>query len=594
MRMTSSSEVDERTLREIYMSAFESIVKQAKPWAVMCSYNKINGKYAFENRLYITDVLRKEWGFEGCVVSDWGAVLNRVAAVAAGMDLTMPVAVETDGEIVDAVKAGKLPELLLDAVCKNILNLVFKGSESHCPGEQFDFEQDHALSRYAEEQSAILLKNIDAILPLSKYKKVAFIGEYAVKPVYQGGGSSKVNAYRPTNAFDEAKKFVNVTYSAGYNGEEIGEQLLNHAAQTAKEADVAVVFVGTLLETEGADRQNIALPTAHVALIEAMANVQPNMIVVLHSGSPLEMPWIGSAKAILEMHLGGEAVGEATANLLFGKSNPCGRLPETFPKRLEDNPSYLFYFGTGDKVEYREGVYVGYRYYEGKKIDVLFPFGHGLSYTSFRYSNLKLSTDKIRAGETLTVFVDITNTGTMAGKETVQLYMAVKECTVLRPVKELRGFEKIELAPGETKTVAFTLGQRDFSYWNSDTHCFYMPAGKYEIQIGKSASDVILAAVIETEEEPLAIKQEFTMMSLLGEALKLPAGRVFMAKYEGDLCEGMMQSGVIQNITGKTLTKEELLPMLSGLNTQPLTVVKGFLPGLNEYEWKNLLNELND
>lgn len=513
-RMTISSEADERTLREIYMSAFERVVKKAKPWAVMCSYNKTNGKYASENRLYMTDVLRTEWGFDGCVISDWGAVHNRTGAAAAGTDLTMPGAIETDGEITAAVQDGKLPESLLDAACANILRLVFRGNESRKPGKMPALEEDHQFACFAEEQSAVLLKNDDAVLPLSKNKKIAFLGEYAVNPSYQGGGSSRVNAYRPTNAFDESKQFADITYSPGYRGGETNEQMLNHAAQTAKEAGTAVVFVGTALETEGADRQNIALPAAHSALIERAAKVQPNIVVVLHSRGPVEMPWIDTVKAVLEMYLGGEGAGGAAANLLFGKSNPCGRLPETFPKRLEDNPSYPSYFGSGGKVEYREGVHVGYRYYTSKKMDVLFPFGHGLSYTSFRYSNLTLSADKIRAGETLTVSVDVSNSGMLAGKETVQLYVAVKKCAVLRPVKELRGFEKTELAPGETKTFTFTLDQRDFSYWNSEAHCFHLPAGMYEIQIGKSAGDISLVAALEAEEEPLPIKQEFTMMSL--------------------------------------------------------------------------------
>jgi len=594
-RMTSSSEVDERTLREIYMPAFERVVKKAKPWGVMCSYNKINGKFASESREYMTDVLRKEWGFDGCVISDWGATHNRVGAIAAGTDLTMPGVPETDGEIVEAVRAGKLPEFLLDEACANVLQLVYKGIEGRRPGVEFNMEKDHDLSRYAAEQSAVLLKNEDAILPLSDARKIAFIGQFAEKPRYQGGGSSNVKAAYVTNALDEARKLANISYSKGYTEEGTDEEMLEQAVQVAKEADVAVVFVGLTpgMETEGYDRQHMSLPEEHAAVIEAVGRVQSNMVVVLHTGSPVEMPWLPKAKGLLEMYFGGEAVGEATVNLLFGRSNPCGRLPETFPTRLEDNPSYLFYFGTGNKVEYREGVYAGYRYYESKRQEVLFPFGYGLSYTDYSYSNLKLDRDRLCSGEVLTVSVDVTNTGSRPGKEVVQLYVAVNKSDVLRPVKELRGFDKVELASGETRTVFFQLEQRDFSYWNTEAHCFHMPAGSYEIQIGKSAHEVVLSAEIEAEEQPLDIEQEFTMVSLIGDIMKHPAGKAFMDTYQDELCEGIINSGMVENIIGKSISKDEVLPMMKGLQGQGLMVLKMFLPSLGTDVWDKLLQELN-
>ncbi|WP_099466875.1 beta-glucosidase family protein [Konateibacter massiliensis] len=594
-RMTSSSEVDERTLREIYMPAFERVVKKVKPWAVMCSYNKINGTYASENRQYMTDILRKEWEFDGCVISDWGAVHNRAGAVAAGVDLTMPAAVETDEKIAEAVREGKLPEFLLDEACINILELVRKGEEGHRVGQNPDLEKGHELSRYAAEESAVLLKNEEGILPLNPAKKIAFIGQFAEQPRYQGGGSSKVNAARVMGALEAVQEVARISYSAGYTDSKTDKEMLVQAAEIARDSDVAVVFVGLTpdMESEGCDRQHMRLPEAHEAVIAAVAEVQPNMVIVLHNGSPVEMPWIDKAKGVLEMYLGGEAIGEATVNLLFGKSNPSGRLPETFPLRLEDNPSYLFYFGTGNKVEYREGIYVGYRYYESKKQNVLFPFGYGLSYTKYSYSNLKVDKTKFCSGDILNVSVDVTNTGECIGKEVIQLYVAVRECEVLRPIKELRGFDKIELAPGETKTVLFQLEQRDFSYWNEEAHCFHMPAGSYEIQIGRSAHEVILSARIKTEEQRLDTWEEFTMESLLGEIMKHSAGSTFMETYTDELCEGIINSGMAENIIGKSVTKDEILPLLKGMQGQTLMTLKMFLPGLGEEVWNGLLEDLN-
>ncbi|MFV0361521.1 MAG: glycoside hydrolase family 3 N-terminal domain-containing protein, partial [Suipraeoptans sp.] len=303
-RMTSSSEIDERTLREIYMPAFENVVKKAKPRAVMCSYNKINGKYASESREYMTDVLRKEWGFDGTVISDWGAVNNRVAALAAGTDLTMPTAIETDKEIVQAVEAGKLPEFLVDTACENILQLVYKGIESNQSSKKADFERDHELSLHAEEQSAVLLKNEDSILPLSKEKRIAFIGSLAETPIYKGNGSSNVNAYKTSNALSEVAEFAEISYSAGYTESGTNEQLLNHAVETAKAADIAVVFVG-MTSDEGIDRPDMNLPEAQTTIIDAVSRVQQNIVVVLHTGSAIEMPWVDKAKGILEMYYGG-------------------------------------------------------------------------------------------------------------------------------------------------------------------------------------------------------------------------------------------------------------------------------------------------
>ena len=594
-RLTSSSEVDERTLREIYLPAFETIIKKAKPWAVMCSYNKINGKYASENRLFMTDILRKEWGFDGCVISDWGATHNRVGAVAAGTDLTMPGEPETDEEIVTAVREGKMPEFLLDAACENLLEIVYRGIEGRKDVAGKDLEAGHVVAREALEQSAVLLKNEDGILPLKTSSKIAFIGTFAKAPRYQGGGSSTVNAIRITNALEAVKEIAEVAYCRGYDGAEVKDSLLNEAVEVAKNVDVAVLFIGLTqeMESEGNDRRHMKLSESHNALVEAVTAVQKNTVVVLHNGSPVEMPWVENVKGILELYLGGQTVGEATVNLLFGEANPSGRLPESFPKRIEDTSSFLSYFGNGNKVQYQEGVYVGYRYYETKKVEVQFPFGYGLSYTDFAYSKLKIDKTVLGADDILNISVDVTNIGKIEGKEVVQLYVAVKECEMLRPVKELREFDKISLQPGETKTVSFQLDKRAFSYWNEEAKCFHMPKGSYEIQISKSAHEIILSETVVTEGEFLKLEQSYSMMSLIGDVIKNPVGKAFFDKYLDDICEGILKSGIGGSVTGKQMDIAEVRKMSSGMYGQPMMVLKMFLPGLHVNDWTKLINQLN-
>ena len=599
-RTTSSSEVDERTLREIYMPAFERVVKDAKPWAIMASYNKINGTYATENRECLTGVLRGEWGFDGCVMSDWGATHNRVKAVAAGCDLTMPSATKTDHEIVEAVKSGALPEALVDEACVHVLTMASRGLEGK-GGGTFDYDRDHAFCRRAAAESAVLLKNEDGVLPLDRKQEAVFIGDFAAHPRFQGGGSSHIHTRTATSAMDIAQAMEHVAFVSGYKGVEPDENLIAEAVEAAKTAKTAVIFAGlpNAMETEGIDRTHMCLPESHNALITAVAAVQPNTVVVLYNGSPVEMPWADDVKGILEMYLPGDAAGEATVDLLFGDANPSGCLPESFPKRLEDNPSYLFYIGSKNKVEYREGVYVGYRYYESKKLDVLFPFGHGLSYTDFAYSNLTVDRDVMNHEDTLTVTVDVTNTGARAGKEVVQLYVAVKDCEVPRPVKELRGFDKIALAPGETKTVTFMLDKRAFSYWNDEAHCFHMPEGTYEIQIGASAHKVLLAREIRAEEEPLDLKIVYEMTTLIGDVVKHPVGAKFLEDHIEDIARGVVASGIAAHVTGEeldltSLSKEQLMGMTKGMYGQTLSVLQMFLPGVQDFEWAQLLSRLNE
>lgn len=516
-RMSSSSNADERTLREIYFPAFETSVKKAQPWTVMCSYNRINGVYASENPWLLTEVLRNEWGFEGYVMSDWGAVSDRVASVAAGLDLEMPSSGGiNDRKIVEAVRSGKLDEKTVDLACERILNIVYRYLENAKPETPWDQEVDHLLSAKIASECMVLLKN-NGLLPLSKEDDVAFIGEFAAKPRFQGGGSSHINCFKTTSAL-KAAEGLKVTYAQGYSAalDTTTDEQIAEAVEAARKAKVAVVFAGLpdSYESEGYDRTHMRMPECQNRLIEAVAAANPNTVVVLHNGSPVEMPWIDKVGAVLEAYLGGQAVGIATVQVLFGDVNPSGHLAETFPKRLQDNPSYLFYGGEGNEADYREGVFVGYRYYDKKEMDVLFPFGHGLSYTTFQYSNLRLSADAITDKDTLTVTVTVTNTGDRAGKTVVQLYVGDKESTVLRPIRELKGFEKVALEPGESKDVSFTLDKRSFAYWNQQIHDWHVETGEFTIEVGQSSRCIDLTGTV-TVTSTVALPKHYTMDSIL-------------------------------------------------------------------------------
>ena len=523
-RMSSSSEVDERTLREIYLAAFEGAVSSQKPWTVMCSYNKINGTYAAEHKEALTDILRGEWGFDGFVVSDWGAVNNRVPDLEAGLDLEMPASGGiNDKQIVDAVKEGRLEESVLDRAVVRILNIVYRFEETRDKSAVFDRDKDHEYAKKVAEETIVLLKNEDGLLPLPEKEEIAFIGKYARQPRFQGGGSSHINSHKVTGAWDVVKDWGSITFAEGYGDQEdvTDEALIAEAVEKAGKAKAAVIFAGLpdAFESEGFDRSHMGMPNCQNELINRVAAVQPNTIVVLHNGSPVEMPWADQVKGIVEAYLSGQAVGAAVVDILFGKVNPSAKLPETFPYKLEDNPSYLYYLGEGDKVEYREGVFVGYRYYDTKKMDVRFPFGYGLSYTTFAYSNLKLSAAQIKDTDTLTVSVDVTNTGSMAGKEVVQLYVSDVESTVIRPVKELKGFDKVDLQPGETKTVTFTLGKRAFAYWNTQIHDWHVESGEFRILVGKSSRDIQLEETV-TVESTVKLPVHFTLDSTFGDLMQ--------------------------------------------------------------------------
>ena len=593
-RMSCSSEVDERTLREIYLAAFETAIKEAKPDTVMCSYNRINGEFASENHWLLTEVLRDEWGFDGYVMSDWGAVNDRVKGLKAGLELEMPASGgTTDKEIVEAVKNGELDEAVLDRAVERILNIVFKFADNRQEGK-FDKEEDHKLAAKIEAESMVLLKN-EGVLPLpTQGKKIAFIGKFAEAPRFQGGGSSHINSFKITGALEAVKEVAQVTYAQGYDIKEdvIDQDMLNQAVETAKEADVAVIFAGLpdAFESEGYDRSHMRMPQCQNTLISEIAKVQENVVVVLHNGSPVEMPWADEVKGILEAYLGGQAVGQAEVDVLFGKANPCGKLAETIPYKLADNPSYLNFPGDGQTVAYKEGVFVGYRYYDTKEMPVRYPFGYGLSYTTFEYSDLQLSADKIKDTDTLKVTLKVKNTGDRAGKEIVQLYVADKTGAACRPVKELKNFVKVELQPQEEKTVEMELDKRSFAWYNTQIHDWYAASGEYEILAAASSRDIRLKKTVyveSTTELPIHVHMNTT----IGELLENPRTKAVIEGMTDSLIQHMGGSSgdeEEESAASEAISKEMSLKMMEN---SPLRTLRSFM-GMSTEEIKELIEKL--
>ncbi len=501
-RFTINAEIDERTLREIYLPAFENIVKESQPWTVMCAYNKINGVYASEHFRLLTRILKSEWNLEGFVISDWGAVHNRVAALKGGLELQMPGPNELDVQrVIEAIKNNKLDESVLNQAVEHILRIVFKANETKKGFIEFDTEKHHRFARKVATEGLVLFKNENNILPIKNVSSIALIGRMAKEPNFQGGGSSLINPTKVDNAFQEIREIIGddirLNYADGYTKDGSKEALIPEACNVAKQSDIVILFVGLPLESEGYDRKTLDLPENHVELIKAVANTNPKTIVVLSNGSPISMhPWIKDVPAIVEAYLLGQAGGGAIADILFGKENPSGKLAETFPERLEHNPAHLNYPGEDGKVRYGEGLYVGYRYYDKKRIDPIFPFGYGLSYTTFSYSNLTVSNESFKDIEGVTVTVDITNSGKVPGKEIVQLYIHQLNPKIDRPHKELKGFNKIELQPNETKTTTFHLDSRAFAFYSISHESWIWDQGEYEILIGTSSRDIRLGATV--------------------------------------------------------------------------------------------------
>ena len=535
-RMATSSNLDERTLRELYLPAFEIAVKEAQPWSVMAAYNPINHLYAAENSLLLRDILRTQWGFEGFVVSDWGAVHDGVTGVNAGLSLEMPGSGDyLRNKIIEAVRTGRLSPAKLDEAIVPLLAVILKAKDHKRSGVAFDAGNHDGLARRAAGESLVLVKNTDGLLPLDfrRIKTIALIGTFAKTPRYQGAGSSQVNPTRISTAYDELMKLVGkdavIQYAAGYTEDgATTNELINEALQLVKAAEVAIVFVGLpgSYESEGFDRSSLDLPAGHNQLIEAMSTVQPNLAVVLINGSAITMPWAEKVRAILEAWLGGQAGGGAIADVLTGRVNPSGKLAETFPARLEDTPAYPDFPSRSKEANYGEGIFIGYRYSDARKIAPLFPFGFGLSYTTFAYSGLRVGATSVKETEPVTVEVKVKNTGPVAGQEVVQLYVREQHPKVVRPEKELKAFTKVALQAGEERTVSFRLTRRDFAYYDTFRHDWVINPGKFEILVGSSSRDLPLRETItlEVTQQDCAPLSRY---SLLKDFEKHPKGKAF-------------------------------------------------------------------
>ena len=541
-RFSISSEVDERTLREIYLPAFEKAVKEAQPWTVMCSYNKVNGAFASEHHTLLTEILKDEWGFEGLVVSDWGAVRDRVAALRGGLDWEMPgPQARRVQAVVEAVRSGELAEATLDESVRRILRIVFMAQETP-KGGAFDVDAHHSLARKIAAEGMVLLKN-DGLLPLKDHRQIAVIGRSAQAAHFQGGGSSHINPTRVDVPFQELQARAGgaeLTYAEGYPADDSFRQdLIDEAVGLARSADVALLYIAlpTYKESEGYDRADLDLTAQQVALIQAVAKVQPKTVVVLNNGAPVAMSaWIDAVPAVLEGWMMGQAGGGALADILFGRVNPCGKLAETFPLKLSDTPAHLNWPGGAGKVHYGEGLFIGYRYYDARELPVLFPFGHGLSYTTFAYSNARASAQTFRDVDGLTVTVDVTNTGGMAGKEIVQVYVRDRASGLVRPAKELKGFAKVALQPGETQPVAIKLDFRAFAYYHPEYKQWITEDGDFDILIGSSAADIRQALAV-TLESTLSLPCILDRESTIREWMADPRGKAVFGPFYAQMEE---------------------------------------------------------
>ena len=546
-RMRASSDVDPRPLREIYLRGFERVVKDAAPWTVMCSYNKLNGVWTSEDPWLLTSVLRDDWGFDGLVVSDWGAVNDRVVGVAAGLDLEMPASGgRTDAQLVAAVRAGTLPESVLDTAAARAIDLVRKAGERPAVAGPLDVDAHHALAREAAGRSIVLLKNDGALLPLAADQKVAVIGAFATEPRFQGAGSSLINPTRVDNALDELRVVggENVSYAAGFAVEggaveasgRTAEELRAEAVGVARTADVAVLFLGlpAAEESEGFDRDHIDLPAEQLAVLDAVLEVNPRVVVVLSNGGVVALPFADRVPAIIESWLLGQAGGGAVADVLYGAVNPSGKLTETVPVRLEDNPSFGNFPGEFGHVRYGEGLLVGYRWYDAKGLDVTFPFGHGLSYTTFEYTG---ATAEVGADGGIVVRLDVTNSGDRDGREVVQVYVAPTTSIVQRAPRELKAFSSVALAAGETRSVELVVRREDLAYWDIRVDRWVVEGGEYTVEVAASSRDIRSRVSVEISGD--AVHQELTMNSSVGDLMTHPIAGPIVQQALGGLMGGL-------------------------------------------------------
>ncbi|MDQ0158350.1 glycoside hydrolase family 3 C-terminal domain-containing protein [Alkalibacillus salilacus] len=497
MRMTIDEIVDERSLREIYLTGFEKVVKESNPHTIMSSYNKVNGEYANENQHLANNILYSEWGFDGVIVTDWGGNNDRVAGLKAHNQLEMPSTNGiTDQEIVEAVNAGTLDESVLDEAVDQLLSLINKVRLDDQESVQADYEEHHNKAVEAARQSMVLLKNENNILPLNEEEKVAVIGDFAKNPRYQGAGSSLINPYKlsnPLNNLEDSPLNI-VGYAQGFK--RMGgksSKLLKEATSLAKSAETVILFIGLdeSKEAEGVDREDLKLPQNQLDLVESLVKVNKNVVVVLAGGGALELPFADQVQGILHTYLSGQGVGEAVVDVLLGKHNPSGKLNETFPIVYSDIPSSPYFPGDQVTSEHKEGLFIGYRYFETANIPVRYPFGYGLSYTTFEYSNIKI--------DRLNVSFDLTNSGQVAGAEIAQLYIEKVDSEIFRSKKELKGFDKVHLEPGETKRVTLALTRRDFSYYNPEIKDWEIESGNYKVQVGSSVQEIHLEETVEMD-----------------------------------------------------------------------------------------------
>lgn len=512
-RFTTNSVIDERALREIYLNAFETVIKNSQPWTLMCAYNLINDVYASDNKRFMNDITRDEWGFEGAIITDWGAMNDRVKAVEAGLDLEMPSSGGVNDKlIVKAVKQGKLDEKYVDICVQRMTAIALMHQENTV--ENFDEDSHNELARKIARESAVLLRNDKNILPIDKKSKIAIIGEFAKIPRYQGSGSSRINPIKVTNVLDEFKsKGINYQYAKGYDAKtgKSSDTLIKEAIETAKNAEKAIIFVGLTeaYESEGYDREHINMPEDMNELVDQISKVNNNTIIVVMTGSAVLMPWRDNVKGILLVGLTGQNNGGPIYDLVFGDYSPSGKLSETYPLSVSDNPSYHNFAKDDYNVLYKESIYVGYRYYDKANKAVQYPFGYGLSYTNFEYGDIKVSSSKINDTDNLKVSLKVKNTGNRAGKEIVQLYVAPFEDKVFKPIRELKGFVKVHLEAGESKKVEFDLNKRSFAFYNINTNDWCVDSGVYNIEIGASSRDIRLVASVDIVNTDNAIIPDY-------------------------------------------------------------------------------------
>ena len=584
-RLRVSAEVDERTLREIYLPAFERVVKSAQPWTIMCAYNKINGSYASEHHWLLTEVLREEWGFEGLVVSDWGAAHDRVAALRAGLDLEMPPDLGvSDAAVVAAIRDGSLDESILDETARRVLHLVDRSQPALADDVSVDFDEHHALARRAAQESAVLLKNAGHLLPLQPEmgSMVAVIGEFARTPRYQGAGSSQVNPTRVDVALDELQSALagraEVRFAAGFGvgTTDNDEQLLREAVDLAREADHVVVFLGLPAEeeSEGFDRTHLDLPANQLVMLYALAEVHDRLIVILANGGVVRISsWEDRVSAILECWLSGQAAGGAAVDLLLGIANPSGKLAETIPVRLQDNSSHLNFPGEEGVVRYGERIFIGYRAYDTLIQQVNYPFGFGLSYTSFHIDDVGVSAaGSVAAGDLqVTVSASVTNTGQRAGAEVVQVYVGDVEASVSRPLRELKGFAKVFLEPGETQQVSCQLDERAFAFWSARFQRWVVEPGEFMIAVGNSSRHLVATETISIDAPRLSLP--LGPGSTLHEWLADEHGRELLTKRGIRLLQdpelikviGTMPMATLAAFEGMALSHDELDELIAEL-----------------------------